>query len=261
MEYGIFTSQLMEIAQTKFWALCLYSNADKSMISAELYNGVDNNKTLVAIVKRNNLKNSTLYAYEVPNGQIFSNDVNGMNSFIGQKYEYDTTGMKKNDTIQISEPYAMPTVSEKGIACCLKQWRMGTFYNQSHNGMNFQMVTNKVEYVFIIQDENCDIYCGASVNIPYEKGMFGSGQYFRIRNYGDNSQPFCRFECSLGNDITVSEVPIYVCETGSCTRTKQGLYWPLKRYNDDEIVLNGCGGDEYVYTRNRSRSEYFSFLQ
>ena len=53
MEYGIFTSQLMEIAQTRFWTLCLHCNANKSIISAELYNGVDNNKTLAAIVIRN----------------------------------------------------------------------------------------------------------------------------------------------------------------------------------------------------------------
>ncbi len=258
MEYGVYTSKFMEIAQTKFWTLCLQCNADKTMLSAELYNGIDEDKTLAAIVKRNNEDNSTLYAYEVPSGEVLSNDMNGVRTWIGKKYNYNTVGMKQNDVIQISEPYEMPSVSEKGIESCLRQWRMGTFYNYwPNNGMMFRMVTNKVEYIFMIQDENCNIYCGASVNIPCEQGLYGSGQYFRMRNQGDNSQPFCRFECNLGNDITISKVPVFGCETGSCIQTEQGLYWPLKRFNDDEIVLNGCGDEEYIYTRNKEKSEYF----
>ncbi len=261
MEYGIFTSQFLEIAQTKFWTLCLSCNHDKSILSAELYNGIDDNKTLSAIVRRNNETNSTAYAYEIPNGQILSNDIDGVKTLIGQKYVYNINEMKRNDTIKISAPYEMPSVSTDGIEKCLKQWRSGTFYRYySQNGMLFQMVTNKVEYVFSIQNEDCNIYCGASVNIPCENGMLGTGQYFRIRNCGDNSQPNCRFECDLGKEITLSKSHMLVCESGTCSITERGINWPLKRFNDDEIVLSGCGGDEYVYTRNhKGRSEYFTF--
>lgn len=91
----------------------------------------------------------------------------------------------------------------------------------------------------------CNIYCGASINIPYDGGMFGSGQYFRIRNYGDNSQPFCGFYCNLGNDAVVRDVP--ACKSGECVQTPEGLYWPVKRCSDSEIVLQGCGDDEYIY--------------
>ncbi len=260
MDYGIFTSPFLEIAQTRFWSLCLSCSPDKSILSAELYNGIDNNKTLAAIVRRNNENSRTLYAYEAPNGQILSNDTCSIKALIGQKYEYSTHEMQRNDTIQISAPYEMPSASIDGIEKCLKQWRLGTFYRYyPQSGMMFQMVTNKVEYIFSIQDENCNIYCGASVNIPCKNGMLGTGQYFRIRNCGDNSQPFCRFECDLGKEITLSKPAIFECESGSCNITDQGINWPLKRFSDDEIVLDGCGGDEYVYTRNRKgRSEYFS---
>ncbi len=260
MEYGIFTSTTMEIAQTRFWTLCLSCNIEKSILSVELYNGMDDNKSLAAIVRRNNETNNTLYAYETPDKQVFTNDMDGVCALIGKKYQYDISEMQKNDTIQISEPYEMPCVSEKGIECCLKQWRMGTFYiNHSQDGMQFQMVTNKLEYIFMIRNENCNIYCGASINIPCEEGLFGRGQYFRIRNYGDNSQPFCQFGCNLGKAITLVKTPVFICESGTCTTTEQGIYWPVKRFNDNEIVLNGCGGEEYVYTRyNQSRSEYFA---
>ena len=41
MTYGVFTSDTLEIAQTKHWALCLYCNDDKTVIGAKLYNGTD----------------------------------------------------------------------------------------------------------------------------------------------------------------------------------------------------------------------------
>lgn len=260
MEYGIFTSQFIEIAQTKQWTLCLYGNPNPSIIGAQLYRGLDDQKTLVAIVERHNKESQTLYAYAAPNGQVFSNDSTGVWDSIGRKFDCDIKQMEKVDTIQISEPYTMASVSDKGIEYCLKQWRMGTFYEPIHNGINFQMVTNKVEYIFTIQNDDCNIYCGASVNIPCDKGLFGSEQYFRIRNYQDNSKPFCRFECNLGNPIIIPRVPEYVCESGKCTVTQQGIYWPIKRYDENEIVLSGCDDDEYVYSRIRSRSEYFCFL-
>jgi len=260
MEYGVFTSDLSEIAQTRYWTLYLYCNKDKSIIGAKLYNGNDENKTLAAVCERYVNKNKTVYAFEIPGGQKFTNDFDGVCKMIGSSLSCDTEDMKKVDSIEISKPYDMPTVTEKGIAVCLKQWRMGTSYRQINNGFVFQMITNTIEYVFQIQTDNCNIYCGASVNVPYDGGMFGGGQYFRLRNFADNSKPFCRFECNLGNDLTVPFVPECNYESGECTVTKQGFYWPVKRYNDDEIVLSGCGGDEYVYNRNEQKNEHFRVL-
>ena len=126
------------------------------------------------------------------------------------------------------------------------------------DGFSFQMVTNKIEYVFSIQNNSCNIYCGASINVPYDEGLFGGGQYFRIRNYSDNSQPFCQFISHLGSDIAVPDVTKVVCKSDKCTVTSEGLYWPLKRYTENEIVLNGCGGEEYIYNKNNIKSEYFN---
>ena len=35
------------------------------------------------------------------------------------------------------------------------------------------------------------------------------------------------------------------------------MQWIVKRYSDDEIILQGCGGDEYPYRREESKFEYF----
>lgn len=256
MEYGIFTSPTLEIAQTRFWSLCLSCDQEKTFINAELYKGVDIHKTLIAVVCRDMTNQITKYAYETPDGKTFSNDDICLAS-LGKQYDYITDRMVKNDTIELVEPYAMSAVSERGISYCLKQWRMGSFYDFSECGMQFLLVTNKVEYVFFVQQENTNIYCGASVNIPLDNGMLGSGQYFRIRNYGENTQPFCSFFCDLGNKLSESEAYTFKCETGKCMQTPQGIFWPVKHYDDNMIVLSGCGGDEYRYERNSNRSEYF----
>ena len=74
--------------------------------------------------------------------------------------------------------------------------------------------------------------------------MFGSGQYFRIKLRGQFAT-ILRFYCNLGNDAVVRDVP--ACKSGECVQTPEGLYWPVKRCSDSEIVLQGCGDDEYIY--------------
>ncbi len=256
MTYGVFTSEKLEIAQTRYWALCLYCNDDKTVIGAKLYNGTDENKTLAGICERDSVNSKTYYAYEDLQGNIHTNN-ESYSKHIGTAFDYNVSEMKQTDEIVLSEPYEMPTVTEAGIEKCLKMWRMGVNVRVFDGGMQFTMVTDKIEYVFMIREENTDIYCGASVNIPYANGMFGSGQYFRLRNFADNAKPFCRFYANLGNDIDITEVPQMQCESGKCNITEKGLYWPLKSHTDDMIVLCGCGGDEYRYDRTPQRSEYF----
>lgn len=45
---------------------------------------------------------------------------------------------------------------------------------------------------------------------------------------------------------------------GLCVNTSEGLMWCVKRYTDEQIVLQGCGTDEYIYRRNDRRTEQFA---
>ena len=164
----------------------------------------------------------------------------------------DDKELFEKDTIKIiSVDTQMPTVSQKGIAYCLKHWKLGNQLHVFEDVIHFMMNTNKIEYVMMIRKPNDDIYCGASVAIPYDNGLFGGQQYFRIRSYADNSQPWCRFYCNLGNNA----IPEYSAK--SCITTNEGLLFELKRYTDDEIVLQGFGDDEYFYYRNVYMTERF----
>ena len=35
----------------------------------------------------------------------------------------------------------------------------------------------------------------------------------------------------------------------ACTYGENGIYWSLKEVSENEIVLNGCGGEEYINPR------------
>ena len=260
MTCGVFTSEALEIAESVHWALVFYDRAAQGVMGAELYNGTCEKKTLAAVCERDRRAGRTVYAYEEPSGKRWTNDAQGVCARLGQPLAYDRQGLRQIDEIHPTAPYELPTVTEAGVRECLLLWRMGCAYRHFDGGMLFTMVTGRIEYVFSIWPEKCDLYCGASVNVPMENGMLGEGQYFRLRNYDDNTASFCGFVSHLGGDAEWREAAPMTCESGRCVTTDQGLFWPLKRHTDDEIVLDGCGGDEYVYRRDGQKSEYFQWM-
>ena len=151
----------------------------------------------------------------------------------------------------------MPTVSEAGIAKCLKLWKLGNMLKVSEDEMFFTMNTNKLEFVFLLRNKDENIYCGASVTVSCDKGLFGGRQYFRIRNYQDNSEPYCGFYSFLGEDVIIPDVDSSNFHTGSCSIKDQGIFWSVKSYSEDVIILQGCGDDEYTYCRNLIMNERF----
>lgn len=152
----------------------------------------------------------------------------------------------------------LPTVKEAGIPKCLAQWRMADSYFARQDNFNFFLCTGKTEYIFSIKPKDVNIYCGASYNLVFDLGLFGGGQFFRIRNYKDNSEKWCRFTCDFSYEPREINIPTEQCALGKCLETNKGLMWCVKRYTDDEIVLQGCGNDEYTYRRTDKRSEQFT---
>jgi hypothetical protein len=252
-----FTTETLEVAVTPGFSLVFYCNEDESIFGTKLYKSADSKKKLVAVCERNQAEKTTRYAFTTGTIKV-TNDNKTIVKLLGEEFTAIPDGLKKIDFIKvIPSDTSMPVVSEAGIINCLRQWRLGDTYSSNGSQMFFQMVTNKIEYIFSINTRNTNIYCGASINIPYEGGLFGSGQYFRIRNFKDNNEPFCRFYSDLGKDPVIPEFEKITCESGQCTVTKQGFYWPVKHYTEDKIVLAGCNDDEYVYLRNEVKAERF----
>lgn len=259
---GVYRGANCEIVETERFALMLYCSANKNILGAKLYRGYENKKHLVAICERDQVSEKTEYAYSFEERNSYSVISNSSRMSSQLVSTYDSAmkkSMRRLETFAVDhsgEP--LPTVKEGGIPKCLTLWRMADTYEADHDGFSFFLCTGKTEYIFSVRCKDTNIYCGASYNIVFDLGVFGSKQFFRIRNYKDNSEKWCRFTCDFSYESGDIKIPTEQCELGKCLDTSNGLMWCVKRYNDDEIVLQGCGGDEYSYRRTDKRIERLS---
>ena len=251
---GVYRNADCEIAETEKFAIMFYCSSDKNVLGVKLYKGYENKKRLVAICERNKIEEITEYAYfvdgSIPHTAISNSE--RMTPQLGASYDTDIkSSMRRLEAFSVDHSETpLPTVKKAGIPNCLKLWRMTDKYFANHDRFEFLMSTGKTEYTFTIQPKNVNIYCGASYNIVFDLGLFGAGQFFRIRNYKDNSEKMCGFHCDFSYEVNEVNIPTDQCCPGKVIQTGNGLMWCVKRYTDDEIVLQGCGDDEYIYRRN-----------
>lgn len=260
---GVYRGNNCEIVETEKFALMLYRSSDKNILGVKLYKGYENKKNLVAICERDLVKEKTKYAYFVEDSAPHMFITNSeLASKLNTPWNPDVkNSMRCLESFLVDHSGTpLPTVKEAGISKCLTAWRMAGSYYAIHDKFNFSLCTGRTEYIFSIKVQDQDIYCGASYNIVFDFGLFGGGQFFRIRNYKDNSEKWCGFHCDFSYESREIKIPTEECELGKCLRTSKGLMWCVKRYSDDEIVLQGCGDDEYTYRRTDKRSEQFTTI-
>ncbi|MBQ9080605.1 MAG: helix-turn-helix transcriptional regulator [Clostridia bacterium] len=258
---GVYRGANCEIVETEKFALMLYCSSDKNILGAKLYRGFENKKRLVAICERDLFEKKTEYAYFVEDSHPYTAISNSerLTPLLSAAYDpHVKSSTRRSESFAVDHSGApLPTVKDAGIKKCLTSWRMVDSYFAKHDHFNFFLYTGKTEYIFSIQPKDVNIYCGASYNMVFDLGLFGGGQFFRIRNYKDNSEKWCRFTCDFSYEAREINIPTQQCELGKCIETDKGLMWCVKRYTDDEIVLQGCGDGEYIYRRTDKRNERF----
>ena len=241
---GVYKSKNSEIVVTNKYTLYFYASS-KHLFGVKLYKGFENNKSLIAIVERDDNLKITKYAYKFED-KVYSNDEN-IKQYVGEIY--DSIIIRKINRIEkfdtTSQRIENPKVSEIGIRKALIIWRSRSILEVDDEKLEFFITTPKKDYAFTIRRDNDNIYCCASFNEPFDLGMRGGIQNFRIRNYSgeiENKDSWCNSWC---NFITNYE-----------EQKKEYIFeWLVKKYTDDEIILNGCSGDEYRYTRNSNYDE------
>lgn len=241
---GVYKSKNSEIVVTNKYTLCFYASS-QHVFGAKLYQGFENNKSLIAIVERDDDLEKTKYAYKFED-KVYYNDEN-IKQCLGEMYDPIITRkmnrIEKFDTT--SQKVENPKVSDVGIRKALIIWRSRSIFEIDNKQLVFYITTPNKDYSFTIQRENDNIYCCAAFNVPFDLGMRGGIQNFRIRNYNgdiDNKESWCNswYNFIINYENQEKEYPIE---------------WLVKRYTDDEIILNGCSGDEYKYTRNSNYDE------
>ncbi len=255
---GIYRSKLLEIVETERVALCYYSNPERTVFGVKAYVGFDATKAMRAICEYHADDGRTEYAYVTDAGAVMTNCVE-LQKLLGDRFD---TEQKKRlyraERFYVARESRLPTVGEDGIKHCLTRWRMSTTLNATAARFSIFICTDKTEYTVDIAPNDANVYCAASFNRVTELGLFCGNQFFRIRNYGDNSKAFCNSFCELGCTPSDAVIPTAECVGGSCVNTSAGLFFGIKRYSDDEIVLCGCGGDEYRYSRCDRKLEWLA---
>jgi len=258
---GVYRSTNCEIVETEKFALLFYCSSDKNTLGAKLYKGYENKKKLIAVCERDMPDEKTEYAYLVEDSTPHTAITNSerLVSQLTEEYDYNQKhSMRRLENFEVDHSSSpLPTVKEAGIPKCLYLWRMSDTYRADHDSFYFYLCTGKTEYIFSIDCKDTNIYCGASYNIVFDLGLFGGRQFFRIRNHKDNREPWCGCNCDFSCELQEIVIPTNECELGKCLNTSKGLMWCVKRYTDDEIVLQGCGNDEYIYRRTEKRTEHF----
>ena len=247
---GVFRSGNREIAVTERFAI-VYYKSDNGRFGAKLFSGNVCRKKLCAVCERNDEADITAYSFISEDGRIVSND-ESLSRLIGEEFSEELLkGMRRLESFRIDHSHTpLPTVSETGIKNCLLIWRMANTYWAKKDHFHFFMCTGKTEYIFSIRPEDTNIYCGVSYNVPFDLGLFSGGQFFRIRNFQDNSKPYCGFYYDFGYEYVTPQIPTEQVKLGKTVDLNNAMMWCVKRYNDNEIVLQGCGDDEYIYSRN-----------
>ncbi len=257
---GVYKFNNLEVVETEKCSFVYYSNEDKTVFGVKVYIGTIQNKTLQVIVERNEIDQKTYYAYLCDETPIFNNEQ--LKNNLGEKYDSEIkNGLYMSEKFYVrKDDKQNNTVDKVGIKNCLTEWRMINTFTFSKNSFFISMCTGVTEYVVSIQTNDDNIYCNISYNISTEVGLLSGAQYFRIRNYKDNSEPFCSFHTDLGYKLKKQVLPLNECVSGKCVQTSKGLFFGVKRYNDNEIVLYGCGDDEYHYHRNTEAIERFTTI-
>lgn len=258
---GVYRSACCEIVETEKFSLVLYSSGDKNTLGMKLYRGYEDNKRLEAICERDLVGEKTEFAYLVADSTPHTaiNNSERLAKKLSEPYDPAAKNtMRRLETFSVDHSGTpLPTVKEAGIPKCLTLWRMADSFYANREKMHFYLCTGKTEYIFSIQEKDTNIYCGASYNLVFDLGLFSGGQFFRIRNYKDNREKWCRFTCDFSYEGRAIDIPTEQCELGKCLETTEGLMWCVKRYTDDMIALQGCGDNEYIYRRTDRRTEQF----
>ena len=253
---GRYRKGCCEIVETEKLLLEYYGHG-KDVMGANVYHGNGSVKKLIAICEKDFSAQTIFYAFRHED-QVVSNHPEFC-ALLGENFDRSRLDrMDKLDSFLINHgDKPRHTVQEIGIRQCLDEWRKGVTFSVSSDHFVVNLCTGTVEYIFSIYTEDTDIYCGCSYNIPFELGLRSLGQYFRIRNYKDNSAQYCSSFFDFDRrpqDITSLDKINYGQEQPDSCGLMQ---WIVKSYKDDEIVLFGCGGDEYTYRKSQPKYEYF----
>lgn len=156
----------------------------------------------------------------------------------------------------LDEPFTMqsltptlPVASENNIGECLRLWNMGLneeIFDIDGVPTFIGITVNTEKHMYIFEMTPGSIYCRAARFVATNQGMVFN-QNFRQG-----------FEAYMLADNREAREPLVIDDTlfqsDVCSWNGKSVYWSLAQYNEEQIVLNGCQGEQYFYDKPHRES-------
>lgn len=150
------------------------------------------------------------------------------------------------EKISIVDPYDMRMVTKNEIGLCLQEWQLGTRLLKSgdEHVTGLLINTNKHAYVFSYGGM---IYCRAARIRSDNNGTVFAQNIRMMAKTGE-------FTAAMDSDnVAIAKKEIVISDSlfnpSVCIYATEGIYWSLKSFEPNLIILNGCGGEDYRYER------------
>ena len=168
--------------------------------------------------------------------------------------------LSRIERIEVTQPYECAFGSKDNIGYCLQEWELGSEIQKYGDGYNAGILinTNRHAYVFSIagmiycraariRSDNCGTVFAQNIRLMYNVNEFTAAMD------ADNIQMASR-EIIIQDSLFDPTICIYSADA---------IYWSVKSYSDSLIILNGCGGEDYLIERavadSGERLEWFKY--
>ena len=174
--------------------------------------------------------------------------------------------LEQIEKIEIDDFKIGSKATKQTVGKCLSEWNIGSVFSEDDKKHTFtaKINTNKHSYIFSLDkfEGNHILYCRAARISSNNNGSVFAQNIRLMKNNNEfsanmvlNNLETSKQEINIKNDLF---------NPNSCVFIDGGneIYWSLKDFSDDEIILNGCGDEEYKYIRPIKENdgyEYFKF--
>lgn len=189
-----------------------------------------------------------------------TNNILTLNSNFSKKGDF-----KQIERIEICDFKVGEKATKESIGKCLIEWSLFSGYVEDEKEQNFttEIHTNKHSYIFS-QDKwrgNKFLYCRAA---RIRSNNNGSVFAQNIRLMANSNEFTAKME---EDNLLISKQDILIqndlFNPKSCVFINDGkeIYWSLKDFSEDEIILNGCAGEEYKHSRPKIKNKNYEYFK
>lgn len=170
------------------------------------------------------------------------------------------------EKITIVEPCNNTFANKDNIGKCLQEWALGSIFDYYLGGIGWEIVinTNKHSYIFSFVKYLWGgfIYCRAARIRSNNEGTVFAQNIRLMKN--TSPKEFTAYMTENNLEITNKEIVISnsIFNPNACVFDKDQIYWSLKSYDGNKIILHGCQKD-YKWKRPQKisiqKKEWFEY--